>query len=39
MGIAHEIGEMQGKGRIGDGSALRNPVRRVTFVIRPSSDG
>jgi hypothetical protein len=37
MANAYENGERQGKGRVGDGPALRNAVRRVTFVIRPPS--
>jgi hypothetical protein len=37
MAILHENGERQGKGRAGDGPALRNAVRRATFAIRPSS--
>jgi hypothetical protein len=37
MGLPREIGERLGKVRVGHGLALRNAVRRVTFVIRPAS--
>ena len=37
MAIPKENGERQGKGRVGDGPALRNAIRRATFAIRPSS--
>ena len=37
MGIACKNGERQGKGRVGGRPALRNALRRVTFVIRPST--
>jgi hypothetical protein len=37
MANAYENGERQGKDRIGNGPALHNAVRRVTFAIRPST--